>query len=166
MNKRLNFRIQLPKKKEWKIKKKESGPFKITSTNFSIITVCRWIIDAVAAVQVQMFKGVVKRVVFVIFSNQHEVLERFLFDVDRFPVVPEKETYAEFAREGVVEVAVNAVDVEEQLRATIARLANCGGKLGPLPADCTYTLVMELKDEALPPIGVGSSLQLIDFGLK
>lgn len=119
--------------------------------------VCKWILDAVSAVRDQMLKGAVRRVVVVIFSDKHEVMERFLFDVERFPAVPEKEIHTEFeeqAGEGGEEVKVSRVDVEEQLRATIRKLAYCGGKLGELPEGCTYTVAVELKDKADPPIGV------------
>lgn len=122
--------------------------------------VCKWILDAVAAIQVQLQKGTVKRVVFVIYSDQQEVLERFLFDVSGFPTVPEKERFTEFegtdAEEGDDGEALkaNKVDIEEQLRATIGKLAYCGSKLGELPGGCTYTIAVELKDQVDPPIGV------------
>lgn len=109
-----------------------------------------------------MLRNAVKRVVFVIFSQSAEVMERFVFDVERFPVVPEKELYTEFVRdgeggeagEGYKGVGVSAVDVEEQLRAAIRKLAYCGGKLGVLPEGCTFTVAVELKDNAEPPVGV------------
>lgn len=117
--------------------------------------VCRWIIDAVSAVHDQMLKGAVRRVVFVIYSDQHEVMERFLFDVERFPAVPEKEAYVEFeGGERAEELKISRVDVEEQLRAVVRKLAYCGGKLGELPEGCTYTVAVELRDQADPPIGV------------
>lgn len=125
--------------------------------------VCRWILDSVAAIQAQMLKNTVRRIAFVIYSQAGGVMERFMFDVDRFPVVGEKEQFTEMVREqqGSEEgedrlkgVGVNTVDVEEQLRAAIRVLAYCGGKLGDLPEGCTYTVVVELKDGAEPPIGV------------
>jgi mitotic spindle assembly checkpoint protein MAD2B len=118
--------------------------------------VCKWIQDAVSAVHDQMLKGTVRRVVLVIYSDQQEVLERFLFDVERFPVVAEKDAYTEFDTESNPESEVRAsrVDVDEQLRATVRMLAYCGAKLGELPEDCTFTLAVELKDDADPPIGV------------
>ena len=116
-----------------------------------------------------MLKNTVKRVVFVIYSQAGEVIERFVFDVERFPVVPEGEQYTEFLRYGEGEdegeedrslkgIGVSAVDVEEQLRAAIRKLTYCGEKLGELPAGCTYTVAVELKDSADPPIEVCSTL--------
>ena len=34
----------------------------------------------------------------------------------------------------------------------MARLSTCGSQLGPLPPDCTYTVVIENKRDAQPPI--------------
>ena len=34
----------------------------------------------------------------------------------------------------------------------MARLSTCGSQLGPLPPDCTYTVVIENKRNAQPPI--------------
>lgn len=115
--------------------------------------VCKWIQDAVAAVEQQMIKGTVARVAVVIMSSDNDVMERFMFDVERFPVVPKEELLTEFeAKEG--EFGISIVDVEEQLRATIRKLAYCGSKLKDLPEDCTYTIAVELKESAEPPLGV------------
>jgi mitotic spindle assembly checkpoint protein MAD2B len=121
--------------------------------------VCKWIQDAVSAIQAQLLKGVVRRVVFVIYSQKQEVLERFLFDVSEFPCVPEEERFTEFEgasaeEDGGDELRVNKIDVEEQLRATVRKLAYCGSKLGELPDGCTYTIAVELKKDAEAPIGV------------
>lgn len=128
--------------------------------------VCKWITDAVTAIHAQLLRGTVRRVVFVIYSDQQEVLERFLFDVSGFPSVPETErftefegTFAEEGDDGNEELKVNLIDIEEQLRATVRKLAYCGSKLRMLPDNCTYTIAVELKKEADPPIGVGLHLQ-------
>ncbi|TAQ91663.1 hypothetical protein B7494_g114 [Chlorociboria aeruginascens] len=124
--------------------------------------VCKWITDAVAAVEEQMVKGAVGRVVVVIYSEQAEVLERFLFDVSSFPSVPADELLSLFEDEEAAQsdpseakeaLNISLVDIEEQLRATIRKLAYCGSKLGLLPENCTYTVAVELKDQADPPIG-------------
>jgi mitotic spindle assembly checkpoint protein MAD2B len=119
--------------------------------------VCEWINDAVAAVEAQLLKGVVERVAVVIYSSQALVLERFVFDVGRFPSVPVEERLTPFSQTGevgTVSCSVNIVDVEEQLRAATRSLAYSGGKLGVLPSDCTFTVAMELKEGGEPPLEV------------
>jgi len=116
--------------------------------------VCAWINDAVSSVSSLLLKGTVRRVVVVIYNRDLEVMERFLFDIERFPVVDPKEALTEFAaREGQGEMRISVTDVEEQLRGTIRRLAYTGSRLGPLPEGCTYTLAVELREQADAPIG-------------
>ncbi|KAE9371607.1 DNA-binding protein [Stipitochalara longipes BDJ] len=116
--------------------------------------VCSWINDAVSNVSALMLKGTVRRVVVVIFNQDLDVMERYLFDVERFPVVDPKEALTEFeAREGQGDLKISVTDVEEQLRATIRRLSYACSKMGPLPEGCTYTVAVELRDQAEPPIG-------------
>jgi mitotic spindle assembly checkpoint protein MAD2B len=131
--------------------------------------VCQWIIDAVTAVEAQMLKGAVSRVAVVIFSPDAEPLERFMFDVESFPDVPVSEILTPFEEseheaesddakgKGKERSRGNLVDIEEQFRATVRKLAYCGSKLGPLPEGCTFTVVVELKDKADPPIGVSKA---------
>jgi mitotic spindle assembly checkpoint protein MAD2B len=117
--------------------------------------VCSWINDAVSNVSALLLKGTVRRVVVVIYNRDLEVMERFMFDVERFPVVDPKEALTEFeAREGQGEIRISLTDVEEQLRRTIRRLSYTCSKMGPLPEGCTYTVAVELRDQADPPIGV------------
>lgn len=49
--------------------------------------------------------------------------------------------------------AVNWADIEEHFRGTVRRLAYAGEKMEPLPPACTFTVVVELRDEAQAPIG-------------
>jgi mitotic spindle assembly checkpoint protein MAD2B len=126
--------------------------------------VCKWIMDAVAAVESELQKGTVNRIAVVIYSPDAMPLERFMFDVSTFPEVHAGELLtvfddgdAEVERQGGKGLKVNLVDVEEQLRATVRKLAYCGSKLGPLPEGCSYTVAVELKEKADPPIGVSSA---------
>jgi mitotic spindle assembly checkpoint protein MAD2B len=126
--------------------------------------VCKWIMDAVAAVESELQKGTVNRVAVVIYSRDAIPLERFMFDVSSFPEVPAGELLTEFenrdaegGQQGRSGFKANLVDVEEQLRATVRKLASCGSKLSPLPEGCSYTVTVELKDKADPPIGVSST---------
>lgn len=49
--------------------------------------------------------------------------------------------------------AINWADVDEHLRGAVRRLAYAGEKMEPLPQSCTYTVAVELRDEAQAPIG-------------
>jgi len=121
--------------------------------------VCAWITSAVSSVQTQLAKGIVRRVAVVIYNPNCQVLERFMFDVERFPVVVREEqltTFESREEEGQEMRGVSVSDIEEQLRATVRKLAYCGEKLGELPEDCTFTICVELKEEAEVPIGVSS----------
>ncbi|KAK2627713.1 hypothetical protein QTJ16_002359 [Diplocarpon rosae] len=116
--------------------------------------VCDWINSSIASISVLLQKGSVKRIAVPIFDDMGEVMERFMFDVERFPVVGEKERWTEF--EGRVEgeqAGVKRADVEEQLRGTIRRLDYACSKLVPLPEGCTFSVAVELRDEAEVPIG-------------
>lgn len=52
---------------------------------------------------------------------------------------------------------INWVNVDEQLRAAVRRLAYASEKIAPLPEGCTFTVAVELRDEAEAPIGVSAS---------
>ena len=90
----------------------------------------------------------------VIYNRKAEVMERYMFDVERFPVVDIKESLTEFEDREMGGTKISITDVEEQLRATIRKLAYAGGKLDPLPVGCTYTIAVELRDQGEVPIGV------------
>ena len=55
---------------------------------------------------------------------------------------------------GSEEDDVNMVDVNESLRGALRRIAYAGEKMKPLPAGCSFTLAVELRDKALAPISV------------
>lgn len=117
--------------------------------------VCEWINDAVHEVELQLFKGTVKHIAVVIYSTQAKPLERVVFDVSRFPVVPTSELDVPLERvedDGTPSVILPFVDLEEQLRATMSRLSNCGAGLKALPPACTFTVAIELKAQAAAPL--------------
>lgn len=106
------------------------------------------------------------------------VQERWVFDVSSWPVVERRERFVEFAEPAdggkgkgkevldpeepkteEEKIKIQIVDIEEQLRGTIRKLAYTAEKMPPLPEGCTYTVVVELRDEVAPPIGV--SLRLL-----
>ncbi|TLD13739.1 uncharacterized protein PgNI_03799 [Pyricularia grisea] len=49
---------------------------------------------------------------------------------------------------------INWVDVNEHLRGAVKRLANAGEQLARLPEGCTFTIAVELRDNARPPLKV------------
>lgn len=48
---------------------------------------------------------------------------------------------------------INWTDVNEQLRGAVQRIAYAGEKMDILPERCTFTVAVELRDEAAAPIG-------------
>ncbi|OIW32587.1 DNA-binding protein [Coniochaeta ligniaria NRRL 30616] len=166
--------------------------------------VCSWIRDAVAAVAAQLALGTVDRVAVVIHAPLHPedndniaalppgaVLERYLFDVSRFPSWPggpdamrdygnslrrrdEEDDDDRFApaapdeedgEDGEAsrvrrESKINWTNVGEQFRGVLRRLSHAAEKLDPVPAGCTFTVAVELRDEAAAPIGVRNPFSL------
>ncbi|KAI0155031.1 HORMA domain-containing protein [Xylariaceae sp. FL1272] len=110
-------------------------------------TVCAWIRDAVDAAQAQIAQGTVERLVIVIYDAKSVVLERWMFDIAGFPAWGGRPKLDEETSE-----EINWTDVEEQLRAALRRLAYAGEKMAPLPKGCTYTLAIELRDNADAPM--------------
>ncbi|KAI2636082.1 HORMA domain-containing protein [Xylaria nigripes] len=142
--------------------------------------VCSWIRDAVDAVRAQIAQGAAERLAVVLYDGAGAVMERWMFDVARFPVwrgVPsdDKEKGKAWDREaddedasgdgeGITDRAgiageeptqskVNWTNVDEELRAAVRRLAYAGEKMAPLPDGCTFTIALELRDDAEAPIG-------------
>lgn len=66
-------------------------------------------------------------------------------------MVPREELFTEF--EGP-SGDLRSVDVEEELRAVLRRLSYAAGRLEDLPEGCTWSVVMEMKEDADAPIGV------------
>ncbi|KAI0380148.1 DNA-binding protein [Hypomontagnella monticulosa] len=130
--------------------------------------VCSWIHDAVDAVKAQLVLGVVERIAVVIYDGQTKVMERWMFDVAGFPAwkgfkdargpradEEEEEEIAEATgiAEGSAESKINWANVDEQLRASVRKLAYVAEKMAPLPEGCTFTIAVELRDEGEAPIG-------------
>ena len=109
--------------------------------------VCQWVTDAIAAVETELLSGTVARVVVPIFSPSQQPLERFVFDLTKFPSVPKEDINTPF------EQSMSAVDVDETFRAAMAKLRICSSTLKPVPDGCTFTVAIELRDAADPPIG-------------
>ncbi|KAM0453638.1 hypothetical protein ACHAPV_008972 [Trichoderma viride] len=144
--------------------------------------VCAWINDAVSAISNQLNAGTARRIVFVVHSSDSsKVRERWVFDVERFPAWNLKNDAAATAaaepgaptshqqqdndqdndseegedEETAAEVqdALNWADIHEALRGALQRLAYAAQAAEKLPPGCTFTLALELRDEAEAPIG-------------
>ncbi|OTA25958.1 hypothetical protein BTJ68_12429 [Hortaea werneckii EXF-2000] len=118
--------------------------------------VCEWINDAVNSVETELLKGTVERVLVVLYTKENEPVERFVFDVSRFPSVPASDLDTPLERRnanGEKLQVLPIVDMEEQFRATMSKLANCATSLRALPEHCTFTVAIELRSEGQPPIG-------------
>ena len=143
--------------------------------------VCRWIQDAVAAVKTEMLKCAIQTTSILIYGPPPDSrpLERYQIDTSSFPIIPKAEMHTPFVddeqptggepeddeRTGDTAKPIPsqasrvtkfqpppASDLPEQFRATLSRLSSLN--LDPLPADCTFTVVIELRDEedVDPPI--------------
>jgi mitotic spindle assembly checkpoint protein MAD2B len=112
--------------------------------------VCTWILNACSAIRTQLLEGVVDRIFVVIYTQDAKVVERWVFDIGGFPVVPRDEALTEFEYLGGGKGA-SIVDVEEQLRAIVGKLAYHGERMEQLPENCTFTVAVELKKMADPP---------------
>ena len=85
-----------------------------------------------------------------------------MFDVCGFPDVPPPEPLIEsedspHAGEGSEQPQpplFNEVDLQEQFRGIMRKLAFCSASLPTLPDKCSFTLCIELKDQAEPPMEV------------
>ncbi|KAL8965985.1 MAG: hypothetical protein Q9183_003585 [Haloplaca sp. 2 TL-2023] len=106
--------------------------------------VCRWIQDAVAAVEVEMLKCALSTVSLVIHAPppSSAPLERYVFSTAAFPSVPSSELLTPFTNN-----PPPTTDLPEQFRATITKLCTLSSALSPLPQDCSFTVVAELRDD-------------------
>ena len=114
-----------------------------------------WINDAIAAVSTEILKGSVDRIAVVIYNKRNKPQERYMFDVSQFPKIASSELDTPMERttaSGEKVAVLPTVDMEEQFRATLSKLANCGTALRPLPEGCTFTVAIELKENGQPPI--------------
>ncbi|KAH6895704.1 HORMA domain-containing protein [Thelonectria olida] len=136
---------------------------------------CAWINDAVAAVAQQLQDGAVRRIAVVMHAPPDKklaVLERWVFDVESFPtwgqvLLNDDEAAQQLQEDDEVEDAegeddlppavqekdaVNWIDVNEALRGALRRIAYAAESKPPLPEGSTFTLAVELRDEAPAPI--------------
>ena len=89
-----------------------------------------------------------------IYSPASQPLERFVFDLSSFPAVPPSETTTPFEDPTNT---VSLADLAEQSRGAMQKLAFCGSTLAPLPANCSFTVCIELKTDGEAPIAQSST---------
>ncbi|KAH7150484.1 HORMA domain-containing protein [Dactylonectria estremocensis] len=121
---------------------------------------CAWINDAVAAAAVQLRAGTARRVAVAMHAPKSlVVLERWVFDVEAFPAswgdagMGETDNNDDGPADAQDQDAVNWTDVNEALRGALRRIAYAGETMPALPEGSTFTLAVELRDEAPAPIG-------------
>lgn len=92
-------------------------------------------------------------------------MERWVFDIERMPVVGYRERFVEFEDNGGdLDKGIRVQDLEEQFRASIRKLQHKGEQMGKLPEGCTYTLAVELREGAEAPIGGTEKEQAWEVG--
>ncbi|KAJ5488751.1 hypothetical protein N7539_003641 [Penicillium diatomitis] len=132
--------------------------------------VCDYINDASIAVGTEILKGTITAVSIIISSlRTNQPLERYAFDLSGFPRVPagDQNTTFEGRKDDTSASGVpggpapTSVDLEAQFRACLARLASACARLTPLPRDdeFSFTVCIEVREDALPPAGTTSEEQ-------
>lgn len=122
--------------------------------------VCAWITDAVSAVHAQLLTGAVASIALVVLDPASRPLERVVWDVSRFPVVSREDAHKALAPDAAL------VDLEEQFRGVMARMAGLDGRLKPLPSGCSFTIAVEVREDAEPPIGRAQAWIPVEPGLQ
>lgn len=117
---------------------------------------CTWIRDAIASAAEQIRAGAAHAVLIVIYSPANTVLERWVFDLSSFPA-----SFGETAKVSRDFKAgdpgdVNWADVDEALRGALRRIAFRAEGRGRVQEGSTFTIAVELRDEAEPPISVSN----------
>ncbi|KAK7206400.1 DNA-binding protein [Myxozyma melibiosi] len=110
--------------------------------------VCEWVRNAVSACVEQMRTGEVSRISVVLISVSNVPLERVVFDVSGFPKIPLRDQDRDLKN-----IELKRPDMDEQFRVCIMKLSTMSPMLGTLPTDCTFTITIELNDDAEAPTG-------------
>ena len=127
-----------------------------------------------AAVRDQVERGTVESVSVCIFeTGRNQVLERWTVDLRAFPVVEKARREVPFAArvededvattagpaaggdESLLRRKINVADLEAQFRGMLSRISTASTKLKPLPKEpeCSFTVTIEVKDDADRPVG-------------
>ncbi|KAL9622585.1 MAG: hypothetical protein Q9160_003082 [Pyrenula sp. 1 TL-2023] len=119
--------------------------------------VTSWITSAISAAGQQLRKNVLQTISIVIFAvDSNTVYERYVVDLSDLPVVEDwrRDAESEFASDKELSPATLA-DLSAQFRALLTRVDTMCARMKPLPTDeeSTFTVCMEVKDEADRPVG-------------
>ncbi|KAK9479393.1 DNA-binding protein [Lipomyces japonicus] len=109
--------------------------------------VCDWIRKSISACMEYLKKGDVAKISVVILSLSNVPLERFVFDVTSFPKVPIRDHDLE-----IENLILSTEDIEEQFRTCVMKLNYVSSTLGKLPDDCSFTITIELTEDATAPV--------------
>jgi mitotic spindle assembly checkpoint protein MAD2B len=114
--------------------------------------VCEWINKAVDAIESELLQCAVDKLSLILYSQHGAPLERFVFDLSRFPQVEKEDWHVPFDSVVNADKNIPLVNIEEQFRAVVSKLAFCRRSLAPMPDDCTFSVAIELKDMANAPL--------------
>ena len=98
------------------------------------------------------------RISLVILSSLDTPLEKFVWDVSSLPAIPLGDIdspYFPFLKKltasRIANAAIQKQALEDSLRAAMIRTAYSDANLSPLPDDCTFTLMIEMRDDQIRP---------------
>jgi mitotic spindle assembly checkpoint protein MAD2B len=102
--------------------------------------------------------------VVILSESSKQPLERFSFDVSSFPEIDNLKMHSLLIHEPndsdeneVGLPGTSMAELGDQFRAVMQQLSACTGRLGKLPGNCTFTVMVELKEGSDPPINVSNS---------
>ncbi|KAL9109489.1 MAG: hypothetical protein Q9227_005824 [Pyrenula ochraceoflavens] len=126
--------------------------------------VCDWINSAISAIGAQLRKNTVSTFSVAVFSaDTNTVFEKFVVDLGELPLVPDWKRDAETEFEATEDEAegseltkkINLTDLEALFRSLFSKLNVQCTRMKALPTDeeCTFTIMMEVKEDADRPVG-------------
>jgi|SRR5215471_3217675 len=100
----------------------------------------------------------VERISLVILSSLDIPLEKFVWDVSSLPDIPLGDVDSPYflslkklMATRITNAVIQKQALEDSLRAAMIRTAYSDANLSPLPDDCTFTLMIEMRDDLIRP---------------
>jgi mitotic spindle assembly checkpoint protein MAD2B len=106
--------------------------------------VCEYIEHMARSCMEFVKRGVVEKVSLVVLSASESPLERFAFDLRDFPELSAKLSATTVDED---DGGVTYQEVCSQYRACLSTLTSLNDSFGELPPDCTFSIIMETKDD-------------------